>query len=222
MTIYGYCRVSTQTQADAGQSLNVQEQTIRGYAVMKQFDAPEVFVERGVSGSIPILERPEGGKLFALLKAGDVIITPKLDRMFRSSIDALSMLQKCKDIGAHIHMIDLGGDVMGEGVGKLVFSILSAVAEAERDRIRERIREAKKDQKKRNMYLGGAIPFGSRVNAETGELEPDEKHELIRAYVKEARRLEPHKTSLRTLQACVKQRFSVEISLPTIARCLVA
>jgi hypothetical protein len=36
-------------------------------------------------------------------------------------------------------MIDLGGDVTGNGIAKLVFTILSAVAEAERDRIRERI-----------------------------------------------------------------------------------
>jgi DNA invertase Pin-like site-specific DNA recombinase len=40
-------------------------------------------------------------------------------------------------------MIDLGGDVTGNGVSKLVFTILSAVAEAERDRIRERIRDVK-------------------------------------------------------------------------------
>ena len=40
-------------------------------------------------------------------------------------------------------MIDLGGDVTGNGISKLVFTILSAVAEAERDRIRERIRDVK-------------------------------------------------------------------------------
>jgi putative DNA-invertase from lambdoid prophage Rac len=42
--------------------------------------------------------------------------------------------------GANLHMIDLGGDVIGNGISKLVFTILSAVAESERDRIREWIR----------------------------------------------------------------------------------
>jgi putative DNA-invertase from lambdoid prophage Rac len=36
-------------------------------------------------------------------------------------------------------MIDLGGDVTGNGIAKLIFTILSAVAEAERDRIKERV-----------------------------------------------------------------------------------
>jgi putative DNA-invertase from lambdoid prophage Rac len=57
-------------------------------------------------------------------------------------------------------MIDLGGDVTGNGISKLVFTILSAVAEAERDRTRERITEVKRDQRTRGRYLGGAVPFG--------------------------------------------------------------
>jgi putative DNA-invertase from lambdoid prophage Rac len=66
-------------------------------------------------------------------------------------------------------MIDLGGDVTGNGISKLVFTILSAVAEAERDRIRERIRDVKTDQRKRNRYLGGTVPFGWALG-EDGEL----------------------------------------------------
>ena len=50
-------------------------------------------------------------------------------------------------------MIDLGGDVTGDGHAKLVFTILSAVAEAERDRTRERIMDVKVDQKRRGRYL---------------------------------------------------------------------
>jgi putative DNA-invertase from lambdoid prophage Rac len=61
-------------------------------------------------------------------------------------------------------MIDLGGDVTGNGISKLVFTILSAVAEAERDRSRERIRDVKSDQRKR--YLGGVVPFGRKVCAD--------------------------------------------------------
>jgi hypothetical protein len=36
-----------------------------------------------------------------------------------------------------LHMIDLSGDVTGNGISKLVFTILSAVAETEHDRIRD-------------------------------------------------------------------------------------
>ena len=71
-------------------------------------------------------------------------------------------------------MIDLGGDVTGNGVSRLVFTILSAVAEAERDRIRERIADVKRDQRSRGRFLGGRRPFGYRVTDE-GVLEPCEE-----------------------------------------------
>ena len=58
--------------------------------------------------------------------------------MFRSALDALAVLGRLKERGVSLHMIDLGGDVTGNGISKLVFTILSAVAEAERDRIRGR------------------------------------------------------------------------------------
>jgi DNA invertase Pin-like site-specific DNA recombinase len=89
--------------------------------------------------------------------------------MFRSALDALNMLARFRNTKVSRHMIDLGGDVTGNGIAKLVFTILNAVAEAERDRIRERIRDVKSDQKKRNRYLGGKVPCGYKLGA-NGEL----------------------------------------------------
>jgi DNA invertase Pin-like site-specific DNA recombinase len=98
--------------------------------------------------------------LLAAAGKGDVIITAKLDRMFRSAADALGTLEEFKRAGTGLHMIDLGGDVCGNGISKLVFTILSAVAENERDRIRERIRDAKRHMVSQGLYAGGKRPFG--------------------------------------------------------------
>ena len=46
----------------------------------------------GVSGSVPLAERPEGKRLLEAVEKGDVIITAKLDRAFRSAADALGTL----------------------------------------------------------------------------------------------------------------------------------
>jgi putative DNA-invertase from lambdoid prophage Rac len=70
-----------------------------------------VFVERGISGSKPLADRPQGAVLLAAIKPGDTIITPKLDRMFRSALDALGVLGDLKKRDIALHMIDLGGDV---------------------------------------------------------------------------------------------------------------
>jgi len=124
-----------------------------------------VFVQRSVSGSKPLRD----AALLEILRSGDVVITPKLDRMFCSALDALDVLGRLKDRAMNLHMIDLGGDVAGDDESKLAFTILSAVAAAERDRTRERIAEVKRDQRQRGRCLGGKTPFGLRVG-ETGEL----------------------------------------------------
>ena len=63
MAIYGYCRVSTLRQADEGESLDVQRRQIEGYVLMHDLTLTEVVVEGGVSGSVPVEERPVGGAL---------------------------------------------------------------------------------------------------------------------------------------------------------------
>ena len=171
MATYGYVRVSTSRQADEGESLALQERQIQGYCLMNGLTLDHVYIEGGVSGSVALAERPEGATLLAILKPGDAVITAKLDRMFRSALDALDVLAKLKARNVSLHMIDLGGDVTGNGLSKLVFTILSAVAEAERDRIRERVSTMKADQKRRGRYLGGIKPWHCDVG-EDGALVP--------------------------------------------------
>jgi putative DNA-invertase from lambdoid prophage Rac len=164
--VFGYLRVSTSEQASNGDSLQTQRQQVTGYAMMKGWQVATFFVEAGVSGSVPLAERPEGKRLLEVVEPGDVVITPKLDRMFRSASDALGTLEEMKDQGIGLHMIDLGGDVCGNGISKLIFTILSAVAENERDRIRERIRDVKRHLAAQGVYGGGKRPFGFDVVGE--------------------------------------------------------
>jgi putative DNA-invertase from lambdoid prophage Rac len=172
MKVVGYARVSTEEQASSGVSLEAQQQQITGYAMMKGWQIGEFFVERGVSGSVPLAERPEGRRMLETVAAGDVIVTSRLDRAFRSAADALGTLEELKAEGVGLHMIDLGGDVCGNGISKLVFTILSAVAENERDRIRERIREVKRHLASQGVYGGGKRPFGFDVGRRQACPEP--------------------------------------------------
>jgi putative DNA-invertase from lambdoid prophage Rac len=201
MGVYGYTRVSTGRQAEEGESLGAQQRTIEGYAMMHGLTIDHVFVERGISGSRKLTDRPEGAKLLAGLKPGDVLLTPKLDRMFRSALDALDVLAQLQKAGISLHMIDLGGDVTGNGISKLVFTILSAVAEAERDRIRERVRDVKTDQRSRGRYLGGKVPFGWTVDAGGGLVEHKDQQKAI-TRMKELRNA-GH--SLRSIAAAVSE-----------------
>ena len=183
MAVYGYCRVSTLRQASEGESLDVQRRQIEGYVHMHGLLLEDVIVEEGVSGSIPVVERPAGGALFARLASGDIIISPKLDRLFRSALDALTVVDDLRRRGVGLHLLDLGGDISGNGMSKLFLTIAAAFAEAERDRIRERISQVKADQKARGRYLGGILPFGFR-RGDAGELVPvDADQAVIREMV---------------------------------------
>src|SRR5262245_51368480 len=158
--VFGYTRVSTQIQAQRGESIKTQESRIRAYAEMNGLSVNRYFHERGVSGTVQLQRRSVGAKLLAELRSGDVVIATKLDRMFRSAADALNSLEDMKQRGISLHLIDLGGDCSGNGVAKLVFHILAAVAEAERERITERIVEVKARQREEGQFIGGRVPFG--------------------------------------------------------------
>ena len=121
---------------------------------------------------MPLADRPEGQPLLTTVQPGDVVIVARLDRAFRSAADALGTLDQLKEDWIGLHMIDLGGDVTGNGISKLVFTILSAVAENERDRIRERVREAKRHRVSQRLYNGGKRPFGFDV-VDGGRLVPN-------------------------------------------------
>jgi putative DNA-invertase from lambdoid prophage Rac len=216
MAVYGYARVSTSRQAEEGESLEVQQRTIAGYALMLGLTMDRMFIERGVSGSVPFSERAEGAALLAALKSVDVMITAKLDRMFRSALDALEVLAKLKARNVSLHMIDLGGDVTGNGISKLVFTILSAVAEAERDRIRERVTQVKRDLRQRNRYLGGIVPFGFRVG-DDGSLVPDAAEQALIAH---AHALRADGATLRAIQAVLDAQHGRRLSLDALHRVL--
>ena len=93
-------------------------------------------------------------------------MTPKLDRMFRSTADCLAVVEAFKARGVSLFLLDLNGgadDVSGNGIARLFLTIVSAFAEFERDRIGERIRATKRAQQARGEYLGGPPPVRLHV-----------------------------------------------------------
>lgn len=44
----------------------------------------------------------------------------------RSALDALTMVDELKKLGVSLHLIDLGGDIAGNGLGKLFLAIAAA------------------------------------------------------------------------------------------------
>jgi putative DNA-invertase from lambdoid prophage Rac len=178
--ILGYVRVSSADQAkDDRSSLQTQTDVIEGIARLRganKWDL-QIYTDAGVSGAVKLAFRPGGEQLLADMKEGDVVVASKLDRMFRSASDALSMLEEFKARKVHLILYDMGAEpITGGGVAQLVFTILAAVAEMERGRIKERTAEGRKAKKARGGPVG-EVPFGFRKVGEgrSALLEPNEK-----------------------------------------------
>jgi DNA invertase Pin-like site-specific DNA recombinase len=194
---FGYVRVSSDAQAEQGQSLDVQQRQLEGWAMQRGAALDAVHVEAGISGAVPFHERPEGSKLWAELRKGDTIVASKLDRCFRSARDCLDVVEAFKARGISLYLLDLNGgadDVSGNGIARLFLTIVSAFAEFERDRIGERIRATKQRQKQNGQYSGGTRQFGWTVD-EHKQLAPvpEEQAALRRIATLHAEGLSPYK-----------------------------
>tara|TARA_Y100000593_G_scaffold91707_1_gene181307 strand:- start:629 stop:1366 length:738 start_codon:yes stop_codon:yes gene_type:complete len=183
---YGYIRVSTNQQVETGMSLKEQERQIKSYAQLKNLKIKKIFTERGVSAGVELIKRPCGKQLLSIVEDGDVIISSKLDRMFRSTLDGLQVCKELKDRNVALHFIDIGGNVTtngdDNGIGKVVFTVMSSFAEMERNRLGERIRGTKQLQMKQNVYLGGRVGFGYtlvQIEDKTYVLENVEQQRII-------------------------------------------
>jgi putative DNA-invertase from lambdoid prophage Rac len=204
MSVYGYTRVSTERQAKEGLSLEVQQRQLMGYALMHGLTIDAIVVEEGVSGSVPITARPKGGALFAKLQKGDIVLAPKLDRLFRSALDALIVVEDMRKRGVSLHMLDLGGDISNNGMSKFFLTMAAAFAEVERDVLRERIGQAKADHRKQGRFLGGAVPFGYRRGGEGNEfLVP---HDAEQKAIREIRRLKAQGKPLRAIADAMRAK----------------
>ena len=164
MSIYAYCRVSTVDQVEERSSLADQERKAHGVAMMRGEEITHVYSDPGVSGTMQLSKRPGGKLLLARLQPGDIIIAAKMDRIFRSALDALTTVEALQARGVNLILADMGTDpVTGNGVAKLFFSLLAAFAEFERTRIAERMEDGRRGKKARGGHIGGTAPYGYRV-----------------------------------------------------------
>lgn len=169
-----YCRVSSTDQIE-GTSLESQKEQLEAYVRMKGFELVETFVDRGVSGGIPLAERPEGSKLTAMIenKEIQVVVITKLDRGFRSTVDCLQTVQSWEKRGLSLHIVDMGGNSVDttSPAGRFMLTVLVAAAEMERGRIRERCNEGRKQRKREGKRIG-SIPYGYSLGPDQKKLIP--------------------------------------------------
>ena len=159
MKAIGYIRVSTEDQAREGVSLDNQRAKIQAYCDLKDMDLVEVIEDAGISAKN--LNRPGIKRVLRLARTKqiDAIVTYKLDRMFRSTVDALETTQKFDKWAVSFHSIQENLDTKS-AMGRFFFTLIAALAEMERGIIGERTRTALQHKKANGEKTGGDVPFG--------------------------------------------------------------
>lgn len=128
-----YARVST----NKDQRIEVQLDVLREYANRRGFVIAKEISDQGQSGAT---DKREGlQELLRLVRSRqvDVVITLKLDRLFRSLKDMINVLDELNSLS--VDYISLTEQIdLTTSTGKLMVQIFSAFAEFERNLIRER------------------------------------------------------------------------------------
>jgi DNA invertase Pin-like site-specific DNA recombinase len=135
--IVAYARTSTVEQV-AGFESQLKELKAAGC---------EKFFQEQVSS---VVERKELDAAMAFVREGDVFVVTKLDRLARSIVDLLTIVEQLETKKVTLKILNLGVDT-GNATGKLILSVLGSIAQFERQIMLERqkdgIAKAKLDKK---------------------------------------------------------------------------
>ncbi|MGB0944940.1 MAG: recombinase family protein [Marinomonas sp.] len=140
MAKIGYIRVSTDEQNTDLQAL-----------ALKEANCDKIYSDSGESGSKKT--RPGLTEALKTLQTGDTLTVWKLDRLGRSQLDLLQLLDELQTRSIAFESITEGIDT-NTPAGRMVFSMIAAMAQLERENLRERTKAGLKAAKKRGVRLG--------------------------------------------------------------------
>lgn len=123
-SLLGYARVSTVEQSIDRQ---VDALTAEGCA--------RVFSDHGISGTRT--SRPGLSELLAYARPGDTLVVQALDRLGRTTLDLLALVDDLDEREIGMRILTLGVDTRTPA-GRLVLTVMSALAQMEREVLRER------------------------------------------------------------------------------------
>lgn len=164
--LVGYARVSTDEQAAHGVSLDAQKARLTAYIAAFGDECVAIEVD-SASGGLKPERRPGLVSALARVRAGeaDGIAVTKLDRLSRSTIDTLQLLERAEREGWGVLSVAEHLDTRS-ATGRFTVAVFAAAAEMERDLISERTRAAMKQIENDGRGRSRRLPFGFRLEGE--------------------------------------------------------
>jgi DNA invertase Pin-like site-specific DNA recombinase len=138
--LIGYARVSTDDQ-----DLTLQR------AALKDVGCKRVYEEK-VTGAKR--DRPQLVRMLDQLRAGDVVVVSRLDRLARSTRDLLEIAEDLNETEAGLRSLHEPWADTTTPAGRMVLTVFAGIAEFERELIHERTRSGRMAAKARGVRFG--------------------------------------------------------------------
>jgi DNA invertase Pin-like site-specific DNA recombinase len=150
--VLAYLRVSTAEQGRSGLGVDAQRAAISQEAERRGWTVVE-WIQDEASGKS--LRRPGIQRALERLENGGpkILVAAKLDRIARSALDFLGLVQRAEENGWQLIILDPAVD-MTDPMGRFTAGILAQVAQLERELIGQRTREALQAARERGVVLG--------------------------------------------------------------------
>ena len=154
--VFGYIRVS-QVEGESG--LATQRRILNGHGLRDDRIFTDVASGRN-------MRRPSWMELRRLLKPGDMVVVPRIDRLARNLTEGLKTIEELHGQGINIRSLAEGLDTGDDSpTSRLMLHMLLSLAEWERDTIRDRIK-AGVDRAAAEGRIGGRPPALSAEKVE--------------------------------------------------------
>ncbi len=156
-----YARVSTEDQTPHGVSLDAQVTRCLEYVSVQSYDLVDTIVDAGISGKS--INRPGLERILSLVqkKKFNHLVTLKLDRLSRRTIDALNIVETLAKKNVKLHLVTENGSVNSDNADdEFMLTMKAGFAQLERKKIAERTKFALDRKRQLNERISLNAPYG--------------------------------------------------------------
>ncbi len=179
-----YLRVSSDEQRER-ESIKTQREFFDQYTKLYGVEVVEVYEDDGVSGTVPLHERPEGRRLIGDAQSGkfETLLVYRLDRLGRSLLVIVDAHDRMATGGVSLRSATEPIDTSNPS-GRLIFQMLASFAEYERESIADRTRGGLHRAYRNGKHLG-RIPYGYRLalTSDTNLVVVEEEADVVREII---------------------------------------
>jgi DNA invertase Pin-like site-specific DNA recombinase len=183
----GYCRVSTDRQAESRLGIEAQQSAVSTCAARLGLPLAAIYVDNGSSGSLAFEDRPVLVEAVSALRRGDTLIVAKRDRIARDVVIAATIEKLVAKRGARIVSAAGEGTDRDDPSDVLMRRLLDSVSEHERLIIASRTKAALRAKRTRGERISRHIPYGFQLAGDGRTLQALDDEQAVLATIRERR-----------------------------------